>query len=525
MNAPGNLIVVAKVVHTRQARHANSAIPTSMINFTSNQHSFSNQSQCQFQAISSCMLKPLLRASPRRSLVGRVENARRDLLTLAIESSCDDTSVAILEKTGLQDHGRATLHYHEKVTSNSKEHKGVHPIVALESHEKHLATLVNDALKHLPKTELSSSGTPLQKPMVRRPDFVTVTRGPGMRSNLSTGLNTAKGLAVAWQIPLVAVNHMQAHALTPRLMSALDAQRQENEKLAKSQKLSRRPLVSTEEKLQIQIPYLSLLVSGGHTMLVHTQSLTEHPTLAETVDIAIGDCIDKVGRHVLPKEVLESSESTMYGPILEEFAFPDGPPNYADYTAPASRADEIAPKISKWGWSVTAPLVESRELKYSFVGIDSTVKRIMDKSDHDVLEEERRDLARTAMCVAFEHLASRVVLALETKRPALVSNKITNMVISGGVAANGYLRHIMKAWLQARGYGHFSIITPPIEFCTDNAAMIAWAGIEMFEAGYTSSLQCQALRKWSLDPAAEDGGILGAGWKTPNNVGRRAATS
>jgi N6-L-threonylcarbamoyladenine synthase len=461
------------------------------------------------------MLKTLLRASPR--LVEDVQSTKRQLLTLAIESSCDDTSVAILEKTGPPDHGRAMLHYHEKVTSNSKEHKGVHPIVALESHEKYLATLVNDALKHLPKTGVSSNGTPLQKAKVRKPDFVTVTRGPGMRSNLSTGLNTAKGLAVAWQIPLVAVNHMQAHALTPRLMSALEHQRFDDEQLGNAHKF-KKPWISIDRKLLNPMPYLSLLVSGGHTMLVHSRSLTEHSTLSETVDIAIGDCIDKVGRHILPEEILKGSQSTMYGPILEKFAFPNGSTDYAEYVAPASRQDEIAPKVSRWGWSITAPLVESRELKYSFVGIDSTVKRIMETSDHAISPEERRDLARTAMCVAFEHLASRVVLTLEATRPALVSKKITNLIISGGVAANGYLRHILKAWLQARGFGHFLVIAPPIEFCTDNAAMIGWAGVEMFEAGYTSSLSCQALRKWSLDPAAADGGIVGAGWKTPRIV-------
>ena len=112
----------------------------------------------------------------------------RKLLTLAIETSCDDTAVAVLEKTQLPN-GKvgATLHFHKKVTSNNTAYHGVHPLASLCSHQENLATLAEEAIQHLP----------------RIPDFVAVTRGPGMRTNLSTGLDTAKGLAVAWQVPLL----------------------------------------------------------------------------------------------------------------------------------------------------------------------------------------------------------------------------------------------------------------------------------------------------------------------------------
>lgn len=415
--------------------------------------------------------------------------AARQLVTLAIESSCDDTSVAILEKDAKQ---RAVLHFHEKVTSDNLKYKGVHPIVALESHEQNLALLVQKASK-----SLAASSAADQNNVHNKPDFVTVTRGPGMRSNLSTGLNTAKGLAVAWQVPLVAVNHMQAHALTPRLVSALQT------------------TSTSSPALKPEFSFLSLLVSGGHTMLINSQSLTDHPTLASTVDIAIGDCIDKIARHVLPQNVLDASKSTMYGPVLEKFAFPNGAADYV-YTAPASRQEEIQPKSSSYGWSITPPFAETRAMKYSFVGLDSTVRRIMETRNSLVALDERRDLARIAMSVAFEHLASRVVLALEeishSRRAA--ADPINTLVVSGGVAANRFLRHVLRAFLDARGYGKIELVFPPLDLCTDNAAMIAWAGMEMYEAGYTSELSCQALRKWSLDPSAPDGGILGvSGWK------------
>lgn len=454
------------------------------------------------------MLKTLrLSLSVRKSCPRYVQsNVSRTLLTLAIESSCDDTSVAILEKESKNEATTARLHFHQKITSNNLAYKGVHPIVALESHEQNLALLVQEALKSLPRVKddvknYPNAGIQLDNTLRQKPDFVTVTRGPGMRSNLSTGLNTAKGLAVAWQIPLLAVNHMQAHALTPRLVTASQNDSQSDK------------AVST---LKPEFPFLSLLVSGGHTMLIRSESLISHPTIASTVDIAIGDCIDKIARNVLSQDVLAGAKSAMYGPVLEKFAFPSGTSDY-NYTAPASRAEEIASRPSSWGWSITSPFVETKALKYSFVGVESTVRRIVESKTEDMTIDERKDLARSALRVAFEHLASRVVLALNemTKPDPKSARAIQTLVVSGGVAANQYLRCVLRGYLDARGYDYIGLVFPPLELCTDNAAMVAWAGMEMYEAGYMSDLSCQALRKWSLDPNAADGGILGVpGWKS-----------
>lgn len=138
-------------------------------------------------------------------------------MTLAIETSCDDTSVAILEKTNDNNSASATLHFHKKITANNAEFQGVHPLVSLRSHQENLAALVSDAISHLPPKERENTGN-LANDIAdhmshgnqgykrtdvtakRLPDFISVTRGPGMRSNLFTGLDTAKGLAVAWQV-------------------------------------------------------------------------------------------------------------------------------------------------------------------------------------------------------------------------------------------------------------------------------------------------------------------------------------
>lgn len=415
----------------------------------------------------------------------------------------------------------AALHFHEKVTSDNSQFAGVHPLVAQDSHQKNLATLIAKALEYLPLAanpdievdketgvreqavknhqpsaiQVFSNGRYLLK---ERPDFISVTRGPGLRSCLATGLDTAKGLAVAFQVPLIGVNHMQAHALTPRLASAL------------KQRAKYEP--------DPAFPFLSLLVSGGHTLLVHSKSVTDHEILATTNDVAIGDCLDKTARAVLPSSVMAQSKDAMYGSLLETFAFPSGPESY-NYTPPTRRHEELARKPAKWGWSLGAPLSEtragkSREMKFTFTGTQSNVERICETRSWEAERgnEERVDLARESMRVVFEHLSSRVVMALQ--QFAARKTGIHTLVVSGGVARNDFLKHVLRSFLDARGFSHVRIIFPPTPLCTDNAAMIGWTGIEMFEAGWESDLSIQARRKWAIDPEAEDGGILGAdGWK------------
>lgn len=365
-------------------------------------------------------------------------DSRRSLLTLAIETSCDDTSVALVEKH----HDRslaggsspaASIRFHEKIISNNLAYRGIHPIVALDSHQQSLAKLVRRAFPLLPEWDRKGCNVPLNimhgntQLIKRKPDFISVTRGPGMRSNLSTGLDTAKGLAIAWDVPLVGVNHMQAHALTPRLVSGLDG--------------------TIGEPATPKFPFFTLLVSGGHTMLIHSKSLNNHPILASTLDIAIGDAIDKIARSILPEDVLDSATSTMYGPMLEAFAFPNGEADY-HYRAPRNRQEELERKITRWGWSIGIPFAASssgsrtKEMVYSFSGLCSHASRIVQESPRTFEIEERRTLAREAMRVAFEHLASRIVLALAGNT---ASAQV--LVVSGGVAANMYLRLVYVVFM------------------------------------------------------------------------------
>ncbi|KAJ5099306.1 hypothetical protein N7532_006307 [Penicillium argentinense] len=425
---------------------------------------------------------------------------RRGLLTLAIETSCDDTSVAIVEKhKDNQSTQKATIHFLENITADSRAHRGIHPILALESHQESLAKLVNKALQNLPVTKEGQAAINLaDRSTRRRPDFISATRGPGMRSNLSVGLDTGKALSVAWQIPMVGVHHMQAHLLTPRLVSCLEEK--------------------ADSRTSPEFPFLSILVSGGHSILVHSKSLVDHKIMASSEDIAIGEALDKGAREILPADLLQGAKNTMYGKTLERFVFPNGMADFAEYRPPVNRGEEVIKRQSPWGWSLTTPFANTRQLQLSFSSIASMVNKIVQSKGGDMSQDERVELGRETMRVSFEHLASRTVIALEALRLRHTGDEeIKTLVVSGGVAANKFLVTVLRSFLDIRGFGHIEIVAPPPYLCTDNAAMIGWAGIEMFQAGWQTDLSCRALRKWTLDPNAEDGGVLGPnGWVQTN---------
>ncbi|KAL8953712.1 MAG: hypothetical protein Q9222_000457 [Ikaeria aurantiellina] len=258
------------------------------------------------------------------------------------------------------------------------------------------------------------------------------------------------------------------------------------------------------------------------------------------MDVAIGDFLDKAARIILPEELIASSDEIMYGRLMEQFAFPHGTQEYG-YAAPTMRAEEMSPKPLSWGWALAAPLAKygygckSNATKFSFSGLGSAIERICQDRGKTMTVDERRDLARETFRVAFQHLASRTVTALQqlNEVPVSGSDRVTTIVGSGGVASNRFLRRVyvrsrmtrlflqmltrrarLRSFLDTRNFTDVHLTFPPPSLCTDNAAMIAWTGTEMYESGFESDLNCAALRKWSIDPDAEDGGILRVkGWK------------
>jgi N6-L-threonylcarbamoyladenine synthase len=455
---------------------------------------------------------------------------------LAIETSCDDTAVAVLRRNGSNELSADetttrshTLLFNERITSDHRQFGGIMPPVAVQGHTSALAPLLRRAIAHLPDAAGSEieEESDVERGERRRicwtedgrakqmPDFISVTRGPGIMPNLSVGLSMAKGLAVAWDVPIVGVHHMQAHALTPRLVTALGLK----QNVAAGAGAGAGAGSDVKERTsgrysglgEPSFPFLSLLVSGGHTQLVHSQSLTSHSIIATTADVAIGNLLDHSARSILPDKVLASATDVMYGRLLESFAFPEGgtPEEYAFYQPATCRADEIEDQDTGYAWKLPSPLKQSRKLAYSFSGLGTSVGKIT--SAKPLMDEvERRVLARHTMAAAFRHLVGRLCIALEDV-PDL--NRAQTLVVAGGVACNRFLMHVLQSTLAVRGYGHLDIMAPPPSLCTDNAAMIAWTGMEMFEDGWETDLDMLAIHKWPMDP--EHGiGILGApGWK------------
>lgn len=267
---------------------------------------------------------------------------------------------------------------------------------------------------------------------------------------------------------------MQAHALTPRMVSALKSHAHPSPEPAP------------------KFPFLSVLASGGHTLLIHSASLTHHHVLGSTNDIAIGECLDKIARVVLPAQLLQTTKSTMYGALFEAFAFPDSGlegqttltspcmqfiqsaesylsmhgHRYEWYNVPTNHEDAIRRNTTKWGWALNKPLTKSgggikiNSLEMSFSGITTMVERIVrygidpttrkfnkvERAATEIEMEERMDLARETMRAAFEHLASRVVLGLQSQRDITTSKPA--VVMAGGVAANSLLRHMYVHLIQ-----------------------------------------------------------------------------
>ena len=266
-------------------------------------------------------------------------------------------------------------------------------------------------------------------------------------------------------------------------------------------------------------------------MLLETRSLVDHTIITETSDIAVGDTLDKIGRDILPLEVLATITDGMYARALESFCFPpsdegsDAPSvrSRYSYVPPQTRGQEYAPTLSPYGWTLYVPFStganagKARSKEFSFTGMGSQVRKICESRGQHISEEERKFLGRNVMRIIFEHIANRIVLALEGRSQQFNAQTISDLVLSGGVASNAYLRHILECYIQTRYTAKtkevITLLAPPSYLCTDNAAMIAWAGIEMWSAGWRTDLTVQAVRKWSMDPENSDGGILGLpGW-------------
>jgi N6-L-threonylcarbamoyladenine synthase len=340
-------------------------------------------------------------------------------LILGLESSCDDSAAALVTSD------RRILA--QAVVGQNSAHQpygGVVPEIAARAHVEILPGLIEQVLA---EAKLS----------IEDVDAIAATAGPGLIGGVMVALLAGKGLALAAGKPLVAVNHLEGHALSPRLVDT-----------------------------DLQFPYLLLLVSGGHCQLLEVRGVGDYRRLATTIDDAAGEAFDKAAK-------------------LLGLGYPGGPA----IEALAKDGDANAVPLPR-------PLVGSGEPHFSFAGLKSAVQRAVASNDY-----RPEDIAASFQQAVVDCLVDRTRLALDTcDAPALV--------VAGGVAANTAIRTALADLAKERGR-RFGV--PPAWLCTDNAAMIAWAGAERFASGLTDGLDAPARARWPLDERAEK--VRGAGVK------------
>lgn len=336
------------------------------------------------------------------------------MLVLGIESSCDETGVALYDT----DKGLIAHTLYTQVELHA-QYGGVVPELASRDHIRKLSPLILQTLKeaNIERSQL---------------DGVAYTAGPGLIGALLAGSSVARSLAYALNIPAVGVHHMEGHLLAPML-----------------------------EDNQPDFPFICLLVSGGHSMLIRVDGIGEYKLLGDTLDDAAGEAFDKTAK-------------------LLELGYPGGP-----------NVSNLALKGNAERYKFPRPMVDRPGLDMSFSGLKTFTLNTWQAAvkDNDATEQTKADI-----CRAFE-LAVADTLTIKCKR-ALEQENLNRLVVAGGVSANREIRSKLDALMKKR---KGEVFYPRLEFCTDNGAMIAYAGAQRLLAGQSNDLNFAATPRWSLE--------------------------
>ena len=342
-------------------------------------------------------------------------------LILGIESSCDETAASVVT----QNEEGLPLVLSNIVSSQEEIHKkfgGVVPELAARSHIDKIDWIVKKAID---ESRIS----------IDKIDAVASTAGPGLVVCLSVGLSFGKAFASVINKPFIAVNHLEGHALSPKLNSKLN------------------------------YPYLLLLISGGHSQFLSVQSLGKYKRLGTTIDDALGETFDKTAK--------------MLG-----IDFPGGP-----------QIEILASKGNPKKYDLPKPIYNKGGCNLSFAGLKTAILKI---SKSIKTEQEKFDLAASFQKTILEILKKKTKIAFEEfEKENKIKEKI--FVIAGGVAANKKIRSLLIDLCKEHNY---QSIFPPMEFCGDNAAMIAMVGLEKFKLKQFSNLDFPAKPRWPLDENA-----------------------
>ncbi|WP_349365880.1 MAG: tRNA (adenosine(37)-N6)-threonylcarbamoyltransferase complex transferase subunit TsaD [Nitratireductor rhodophyticola] len=351
---------------------------------------------------------------------------------LGIETSCDETAAAVIEKSG-----EKTEILSNVVLSQIADHAafgGVVPEIAARAHV--------EALDGVVKAALDEAGLSLEEI-----DAIAATAGPGLIGGLIVGLTTAKAIAAASGKTLIPVNHLEGHALTARLTDGID------------------------------FPYLLLLVSGGHTQIVHVEGVGRYQRWASTIDDALGEAFDKTAK-------------------LLSLPYPGGP-----------SVEKAAAEGDPARFGFPRPLKGEARPDFSFSGLKAAVRREA-TALAPLSEKDIADICASFQQAVTETLTDRVARSLARFQETHPDLETPAFVVAGGVAANQAIRAALDTLCSNAG---FRLIAPPLHLCGDNAAMIAWAGLERLEAGLEEddNLGFAPRPRWPLDQASAP--LFGAG--------------
>ena len=346
---------------------------------------------------------------------------KENVKVLGIESSCDETAVSIVE-VNKSDKGKILSNI---VFSQIDEHSpfgGVVPEIASRSHVETLSPLIDQALEEscLKIDEI---------------DGVAATSGPGLIGGLIVGLTTAKGIALGLNIPLIGVNHLEGHALTPILTN------------------------------NILPPYILLLVSGGHTQLIMVKSIGQYSQIGTTIDDAAGEAFDKAAKFL-------------------DIGYPGGP-----------ALENLAKKGNNKKYNFPRPLQNSNECNFSFSGLKTSLIREAKKIE-PINDRTLADLAASYQEAIIDCIKIKSEKAIRKILRENQNTEIQYFVASGGVASNKAIRDSLTDLANKH---EMKFIAPPMKFCTDNAAMIAWVGGLRLLRGQEDELNIPARARWSLE--------------------------
>lgn len=337
----------------------------------------------------------------------------KNFITLAIESSCDDTAIAVMDG----EYNVLSSALSSQIDSHSK-YGGVVPELASRMHQEAIMPLLKEVLAKAkitdPKKEIN---------------LIAVTAGPGLMGSLLVGVMTAKALAQGWEIPLIGVNHLEGH-----IFANVAANR------------------------DLTPPFISVVVSGGHTEIIHVRGFGDYELLGSTRDDAAGEAYDKIAK-------------------ILGLGYPGGP-----------LIDKLAKTGNPNAYPLPVPLANTTFVEFSFSGLKTAAVTLLQKA-----EREGTPICREDFCASFQ---KAVIASLTGKiQLALKNTGVKKLTLSGGVAANSALRAALEELAAKRG---IELFLPPISMCTDNAVMIAAAGYNAYSRGNVSDLSLSPNPSWEI---------------------------